>query len=106
MKQYSLVSKDLGIIHQRCVFHMMKDSRDEIKRYLKKTKDDLVTKMAVLRYLTEINNIFRTFDENECFNRYEAILNKSERLPGTVQNSTGGVYFIVYDVSHCPSYSV
>jgi len=25
---------------------------------------------------------------------------------GTVQNSTGGVYFIVYDVSHCPSYSV
>ncbi|MDR2967173.1 MAG: transposase [Methanobacteriaceae archaeon] len=81
LKQYSLVSEDLGIIHQRCVFHMMKDCRNEIKRYLKKTKDDLVTKMAILRYLTEINNIFRTFDENECFNRYEAILNKSERLP-------------------------
>ncbi|MDR2967832.1 MAG: hypothetical protein LBU74_07805 [Methanobacteriaceae archaeon] len=37
--------------------------------------------MAVLRYLTEINNIFRTFDENECFNRYEAILDKSDKLP-------------------------
>jgi len=81
LKQYKLVSKDLGIIHQRCVFHMMKECREEIERYLKKTKDDLVTKMAVLRYLTEINNIFRTFDENECFDRYETILNKSERLP-------------------------
>ena len=36
--------------------------------------------MAILRYLTEINNIFRTFDENECFDRYESILNKSKRL--------------------------
>lgn len=81
LKQYKLVSKDLGIIHQRCVFHMMKECREEIKKYLKRTKDNLVTKMTVLRYLTEINNILRTFDENECFNRYEAILNKSERLP-------------------------
>ncbi|KZX17092.1 hypothetical protein MBCUT_03950 [Methanobrevibacter cuticularis] len=37
--------------------------------------------MATLRYLTEINNIFRTYDENECLKRYETILNKSERLP-------------------------
>ena len=81
LKQYKSVSKKLGIIHQRCVFHMMKECREEIKSYLKKTKDNLVTKMAALRYLTEINNIFRTFDENECFNRYEAILNKSKKLP-------------------------
>ena len=32
--------------------------------------------MAIVRYLTEINNIFRIFDENECLDRYEAILNK------------------------------
>jgi transposase-like protein len=81
LRQYKLVAKDLGIMHQRCIFHMIKECKEEIKKYLKKTKDDIITKMAIVRYLTEINNIFRTFNENECLDRYEAILDKSEVLP-------------------------
>jgi transposase-like protein len=81
LRQYKTVAKDLGLIHQRCIFHMMKECREKINTYLKKNKDDKVTKMSIVRYLTEINNIFRTYDENECLNRYETILNKSEILP-------------------------
>lgn len=81
LRQYKYVAKDLGIIHQRCIFHMIKECKEEIKKYLKKTKDDETTKMAIVRYLTEINNIFRTFDEDECLDRYEAILDKSNILP-------------------------
>jgi hypothetical protein len=29
---------------------------EKVKRYLKRTKDDTITKMSVARYLTEINN--------------------------------------------------
>ncbi|MDR2829936.1 MAG: hypothetical protein LBB45_02690 [Methanobrevibacter sp.] len=43
---------------------------EKIERYLKRTKDDTITKISVARYLTEINNIFRTYDEKECLNRY------------------------------------
>jgi hypothetical protein len=39
----------------------MKECKEEIKKYLKKTKDDKITKMVIVRYLTEINNIFPTF---------------------------------------------
>lgn len=60
---------------------MIKECKEEIRKYLKKTKDDKTTKMAIVRYLTEINNIFRTFDEDECLNRFESILDKSEVLP-------------------------
>jgi hypothetical protein len=62
----------------------MKDCREEVKRYLKITKDDAITKMSVVRYLTEINNIFRTYDEKECLNRYEVLLDKYDRLPSVI----------------------
>ncbi|MDR2624386.1 MAG: hypothetical protein LBC39_07495 [Methanobrevibacter sp.] len=58
LKQYKKIAEDLGLIHQRCVFHIMKDCREKVKRYLKRTKDNTVTKMSFVRYLTEINNIF------------------------------------------------
>ena len=38
LKQYKLVAKDLGIIHQKCVFHMIKECKEEIRNYLKKLK--------------------------------------------------------------------
>ena len=60
---------------------MIKECKEEIRKYFKKSKDDKTTKMVIARYLTEINNIFRTYDENECLKRYEAILNKSDILP-------------------------
>ena len=81
LRQYKSVAKDLGIIHQRCIFHMIKECKEELRDYLKKTKDNATTKMASVRYLTEINNIFRTFDENESLDRFESILDKSELLP-------------------------
>jgi hypothetical protein len=62
----------------------MKDCREKVKRYLKRTKDDTITKMSVARYLTEINNIFRTYDEEECLNRYEVLLDKYDRLPSVI----------------------
>jgi hypothetical protein len=62
----------------------MKDCREKVKRYLKRTKDNTVTKMSIVRYLTEINNIFQTYDEKECLKRYKALLKKYDRLQSVI----------------------
>ncbi|MDR2831068.1 MAG: hypothetical protein LBB45_08610, partial [Methanobrevibacter sp.] len=49
LKQYKKVAEDLGLKHQRCIFHIMKDCREKVKRYLKRTKDDTITKISVVR---------------------------------------------------------
>jgi len=41
-------------------------------------------KCRLYDYLTEINNIFRTYDEKECLNRYEVLLDKYDRLPSVI----------------------
>ncbi|MDR2623973.1 MAG: hypothetical protein LBC39_05325 [Methanobrevibacter sp.] len=84
LKQYKKVAENLGLKHQKCVFHLMKDCREKVKRYLKRTKDNTVTKMSVVRYLTEINNIFRTYDGKECLKRYKVLLEKYDRLPSVI----------------------
>ncbi|MDR2623016.1 MAG: hypothetical protein LBC39_00370 [Methanobrevibacter sp.] len=84
LKQYKKVAEDLGLKHQRCVFHLMKDCRTKVYKYLKKSKDDSVTKMSIVRYLTEINNVFRTYDECECLRRFKELLGKSEVLPSII----------------------
>jgi hypothetical protein len=64
----------------------LKDCRTKVYKYFKKSKDDSVTKMSIVRYLTGINNVFRTYDEKECLRRFKELLEKSKVLhPGIVK---------------------
>jgi transposase-like protein len=75
---YESVAEELNIKHQTCIFHMFKSIRKEILDDLKKNKYTELEIISTLHYLTELQNVFRTYNYDECLELFEELLNKSK----------------------------
>jgi transposase-like protein len=86
LSSYATIADDLGFIHQRCIFHLFKDVQKTVMDELKKNKYDKVTIMETFRNLTELKNVFRTYDEKTCLERFETLLDNSNTFIDVLAN--------------------
>ena len=75
---YKNIADELGFVHQSCIFHFMKNLHKSIFPELNKRKYSVIEKIELCRNLTELKNIFRTYDENESLQFFENLLEHSE----------------------------
>jgi transposase-like protein len=75
---YESVTKELQLKHQRCIFHMFKECRTEILKDIKKNKYTEIEILSILHNLTDLQNVFRTYNYDKCLELFESLLNKSK----------------------------
>ena len=53
---------------------------EKILKEIKKNKYTTIEKIETYRILTELKNVFRTYNEEESLKRFETLLNKSKQF--------------------------
>jgi len=86
LQEYKSITDKLGVIHQKCIFHLLKNIKDEIYPILRSKTVSDEDKMRLRFYFREIKHIFNTNVEKIATQRLERLLDKFEEIPGVLQN--------------------
>jgi len=80
-RDYQKIVKELGAVHQSCIFHLIKDMLKDLYRYLGKEKIDPVERMAAARLASEFQEVFRCESYEEAEKRFTRLLDSYRRMP-------------------------
>jgi len=83
--EYIGITDELGVIHQQCIFHLLKMIKKEIYPILKSEKVSNKEKMELRYYFHEIRHIFDTYVEEIAIQRLERLLPKFNQIPKVLQ---------------------
>lgn len=86
LSEYKKITEELDVIHQLCIFHLLKMIKKEIYPILKSDNVSDEDKMELRFYFSEIKHIFDTNVEKIATQRLERLLDKFEEIPGVLQN--------------------
>jgi transposase-like protein len=82
---YKGITEDLGVIHQLCIFHLLKTIKTEIYTILRSYNISEEDKMNLRYYFHEIKHIFDTNVEEIATQRLERLLDKFNNIPKFLQ---------------------
>lgn len=82
---YIGITDELGVIHQQCIFHLLKMIKKEMRPILKSEKTSDYDKMELQFYFHEIRHIFNTYVEEIAIQRLERLLSKFNQITKVLQ---------------------
>lgn len=83
--EYKGITDELGVIHQQCIFHLLKNIKKEISPILKSEKVSKEYKTELKSYFQKIRDIFDTYVEEIALERLEKLLNEFNQIPKVLQ---------------------
>lgn len=82
---YKSITDELGVIHQQCIFHLLKMIKTEIYKSLRSDNVHDEYKMDLRFYFNEIKHIFDSNVEGIVIQRFERLLGKFNQIPKVLQ---------------------
>lgn len=85
LPEYKTITDELNVIHQKCIFHLLKMIKKELYPILRYDNVSDEDKMELRFYFSEIKNIFDTNVEEIAIQRLEKLLDKFSQIPKVLQ---------------------